>query len=54
MAFPILSINGLSKGTKISEVIGFAYSGDLVLNPGGKSVVELASKWRVSPLDSRS
>ena len=39
---------------KVSEVIGFAYSGDLVLNPGQKSVVELVSEWRVSPLDSCS
>ena len=54
MVFPIASIDRLSEKAKVSEVIRFAYSGDLVLNPGQKSVVELASEWRVSPLDSRS
>ena len=52
--FPIASIDGLSEGTKVSKVIGFAYLGDLVLNPGQKSIVELALEWRVSPLDSCS
>ena len=49
-----MSIDRLSENAKVSEVIGFAYSGDLVLNPGRKSVVELASEWHVSPLDSCS
>ena len=51
MAFPIASIDGLSESTKVSEVIGLAYSGDLSLNLGRKSVVELASEWCISPLD---
>ena len=54
MAFPIASIDRLSKKAKVSEVIRFAYSGDLVLDLGQKSVVELASEWCVSPLDSHS
>ena len=54
MAFPIASIDILSENMKVSEVIGFACSGDLVLDPGQKSVVELASEWRISPLDSCS
>ena len=54
MAFPIASINRLSEKAKVSEVIRFAYSGDLVLNPGWKSVVDLALELHVSPLDSRS
>ena len=54
MSFPIVSIDGLSESTKVSEVIGFAYLGDLVLNLGQKSIVELTSEWCVSPLDSSS
>ena len=54
MAFPIASIDGLSKEMKVSEVIRFAYSGDLALDLGQKSIVELVSEWCVSPLDSRS
>ena len=52
--FPIASIDGLSESMEVSEVIGFAYLGDLVLNLGQKSIVELASEWRVPPLDSSS
>ena len=51
--FPIASINGLSESTKVSEVIGFAYSGDLVLNPGWKSIIELVSEWRVEEMTNR-
>ena len=54
MVFPIASINGLSKSKKVSKVIGFAYSGDFDLNLGWKTVVELASEWHVSQLDSCS
>ena len=35
---------------KVSEVIGFAYLGDLVLDLGQKSVVELASEWLHLPI----
>ena len=54
MVFSIASIDRLSKEAKVSKVIRFAYSGDLVLDPGWKSIVELASEWCVSPLDSCS
>ena len=54
MVFPIASIDRLSEKAKVSEVIRFAYLGDLILNPGWKSIVELALEWRISPLDSRS
>ena len=54
MAFPVASIDRLSKEAKVSKVIRFAYLGGLVLDPGQKSVVELASEWCVSPLDSCS
>ena len=47
MVFPIASIDGLSESTKVSEVIGFAYLGDLVLNPGQKSIVELVGVARL-------
>ena len=52
--FPIASINRLSKEVKVTKVVRLAYSGDLVLDPGWKSVVELTSEWCVSPLDSCS
>ena len=54
MVFPVTSINRLSKEAKVSKVIRLAYLGDLILDLGQKSVVELASEWRVSPLDSCS
>ena len=53
-AFPVTSVNRLSKEAKVSKVIRLAYSGDPVLDPGQKSVIELASEWRISPLDSFS
>ena len=34
MAFPVMGINRLSKGMEVSEVAGFAYSGDLILDLG--------------------
>ena len=52
VAFPIMSINGLDKGLEIGEVVGFAYVGDLVLDSGRKSVVELSSECGITPLDS--
>jgi len=38
--FPIMSVNGLDKGLEVREVIGFAYMGNLILDSGGKSIVE--------------
>ena len=52
--FPVTSVDRLSEEAKVSKVIRLAYSGDLVLDPGQKYVIELASEWHVSPLDSCS
>ena len=49
-SFPIMSINGLDEGLEVGEVVGFAYMGNLVLDSGGKSIVELLSEHGVTPL----
>ena len=50
--FPITSINGLDKGLEIGEVVRFAYTGNLILDSGRNSVVDLSSECSVTPLDS--
>ena len=46
-----MSINGLDERPEVGEVVGFAYMGDLVLDSGGKSGVELSLECDVAPLD---
>ena len=50
--FPIMSINGLDERPEVREVVRFAYTGDLILDSGRKSVVELSLECSVAPLDS--
>ena len=52
MLFPITSVNGLDEGSEVGEVVGFSYTGNLIFDSGGKSIVELSSECRVAPLDS--
>ena len=54
MVFPIASIDRLGKEEKVGKVVRFAYSGDLVLDPGQKSIVELVLEWCVSPMNLHS
>jgi len=51
-SFPIMSVNGLDEGSEVREVVRFAYAGNLILDSGGKSVVELLLECSISPLDS--
>ena len=41
MVFPVVGINRLSEYIEISKVVRFTYSGDLILDLGQKSIVEL-------------
>jgi len=49
--FPITSIDGLDERLEVREVVRFAYTGDLVLDSGRKSIVELSLECSVAPLD---
>ena len=50
-SFPVMSINYLDKRPEVGEVVRFAYTGDLILDSGRKSLVELSSGCDVTPLD---
>ena len=41
MALPILGVNGLGKGMEFMEGVGFADVGDLILDVGQKSAIQL-------------
>ena len=40
-AFPVMRVNGLGKGAEVREGVGFANAGDLILDLGQKSMVQL-------------
>jgi hypothetical protein len=52
VAFPIMSINSLDEELEIGKAVGFAYVGNLILDSGRKSVVELSLECGITPLDS--
>ena len=45
-----MGIDGLGEYTEVGKVVSFTYSGDLILDLGGKSIVELMTEWCVSPI----
>ena len=50
-ALPISGADRLGKGTEFMEGVGFADTGDLVLDAGQKSVIHLSVEGSVTPLD---
>ena len=51
---PILGVDRLGKGTEFMEGIGFANTGDLILDAGQKSAIHLLVDSGVAPLDMGS
>ena len=54
MVLPISGVNGLGKGTEFVEGVGFADTGDLVLDAGQKSAIHLSVEGGIAPLDTGS
>ena len=52
--FPVIGINVLEKGAECNEGVGFADIGNLILDLGQKSGVELLMECGISPLDTGS
>ena len=50
MALPILGVNRLGKGTEFVEGVRFANTGNLVLDVGQKSAIQLLVEGSVTPL----
>ena len=54
MGLPILGVNRLGKGMEFMEGVGFADTGDLVLDEGWKSAIHLSVEGGIAPLDMGS
>ena len=50
-ALPISGVNGLGKGMEFVEGVGFANTGDLILDAGQKSTIHLSAEGSIAPLD---
>ena len=53
-ALPISGVDGLGEGMEFVEGVGFANTGDLVLDAGQKSTIHLSVEGGVAPLDMGS
>ena len=51
MALPILGVNRLGEGTEFMEGVMFANVGDLILDAGWKSMIQLSAEGGIAPLD---
>ena len=49
---PILGVNGLGEGTEFMEGVGFADTGNFVLDAGQKSMIHLSAEGGIAPLDT--
>ena len=52
MVLPISGVDGLGEGTEFVEGVGFADTGNIVLDVGRKSTIHLSAEGGVSPLDT--
>ena len=51
MSSPIMGVNGLGEDGEFREGVGFSDAGDLVLDSGQKTMVELLVEGGIPPLD---
>ena len=51
VAFPVMRVNGMGEGMEVSECVGFANAGNLILDTVQKSVVQLLVEGSFAPLD---
>ena len=54
MAFPVIRINGLGEGAEVGESVRFPNVGDLILDLGWESSVQLSAQGSFTPLDTSS
>ena len=53
-ALPILGVDRLGEGMEFMEGVGFANTGDLILDVGWKSTIHLSAEGGIAPLDMGS
>ena len=51
---PISGVDGLGEGMEFMEGVGFANTGNLILDVGQKSAIHLSAEGGVTPLDTGS
>ena len=51
---PISGVNRLGEGTEFMEGVGFADAGNLILDAGWKSTIDLSAEGGIAPLDMGS